>query len=97
MDIRVLKQIIHNLRAMLGVSRMLIRYALLGLLFKSRSYILGIQVIGNRIEVLRQQQSQAPTSKQVKREINESNKDALIESLKRKIKKLEDDNKQLRE
>ena len=29
--------------------------------------------------------------------MNESNKDALIESLKRKVKKLEDDNKQLRE
>jgi len=29
--------------------------------------------------------------------MNESNKDALIESLKRKIKKLEDENKQLRE
>lgn len=53
--------------------------------------------IRKRIEALRQQQSQAPTPKQVKREINESNKDALIESLKRKIKKLEDDNKQLRE
>ncbi len=35
--------------------------------------------------------------KQVKREINESSKDAFIESLKRKNKKLEDDNKQLRE
>ncbi|MED3994639.1 DUF6262 family protein [Peribacillus frigoritolerans] len=34
--------------------------------------------------------------KQVKREMNDSNKDALIESLKRKIKKLEGDNKQLR-
>ncbi|AST00139.1 transposase [Geobacillus thermocatenulatus] len=50
-----------------------------------------------RIETLRQQQAQAPTAKQIKREMNESNKDALIESLKRKIKKLEDENKQLRE
>jgi hypothetical protein len=53
--------------------------------------------IRERIETLRQQQSQAPTPKQIKREMNESNKDALIESLKRKNKKLEDDNKQLRE
>ncbi|MCM3655454.1 DUF6262 family protein [Metabacillus litoralis] len=53
--------------------------------------------IRERIETLRQQQSQVPTPKQVKREINESNKDALIESLKRKLKKLEDDNKQLRD
>ena len=53
--------------------------------------------IRERIETLRQQQSQAPTPKQVKREMNERNKDALIESLKRKIKKLEDDKKQLRD
>lgn len=53
--------------------------------------------IRERIEALRQQQSQTPTPKQVKREMNESNKDALIESLKRKIKKLENDNKQLRD
>jgi cell shape-determining protein MreC len=53
--------------------------------------------IRERIESLRQQQSQAPTPKQVKREMNESNKDAIIESQKRKIKKLEDDNKRLKE
>ncbi|PLR76242.1 transposase [Bacillus sp. V3-13] len=53
--------------------------------------------IRERIEALRQQQSQAPTPKQVKQEMNENNKDALIESLKRKVKKLEDDNKQLRD
>lgn len=49
--------------------------------------------IRERIETLRQQQSQTPTSKQVKREMNDNNKDAIIESLKRKIKKLEDENK----
>src|SRR4051812_26856696 len=53
--------------------------------------------IRERIEALRHQQSQAPKPKQVKREINDTNKDALIESLKRKIKKLENDNKQLRD
>lgn len=55
------------------------------------------QELRDRIETLRQQQSQKPTPKQVKREMNESNKDALIESLKRKIKRLEDNNKQLRD
>lgn len=50
-----------------------------------------------RIETLREQQLQVPTPKQVKREMNESNKDALIASLKRKNKKLEEENKQLRE
>lgn len=52
--------------------------------------------IRERIEILRQQQSQAPTPKQVKREMNENNKDALIESLKRKIRKLDEENKELR-
>jgi cell shape-determining protein MreC len=36
------------------------------------------------------------TVRLIKREMNKSNKDALIESLERKIKKLEDENKQLR-
>jgi cell shape-determining protein MreC len=39
---------------------------------------------------------EAITAKQIKREMNERNKDALIESLKRKIKNLKDENKQLR-
>ncbi|PER93732.1 transposase [Bacillus sp. AFS059628] len=51
----------------------------------------------SRIDTLRNQQSQVPTLKQVKREMNESNKDALIASLKRKNKKLEGENKKLRE
>ncbi len=50
-----------------------------------------------RIESLRQQQTEAPTPKQIKREIDENNKDAIIESLKRKIKKLDEENKELRE
>jgi len=50
-----------------------------------------------RIETLRQQQAQAPIPKQIKGEINDSNKDAILESLKRRIKKLEDENKQLQE
>ncbi|WP_342047192.1 DUF6262 family protein [Bacillus sp. OTU530] len=55
------------------------------------------QELRDRIETLRQQQAQVPTSKQIKREMNDNNKDAIIESLKRRIKKLEDENKQLRE
>lgn len=50
-----------------------------------------------QIETLRQPQAQTPTPKQIKREMNDSNKDAIIESLKRKIKKLEEENKQLQE
>jgi len=53
--------------------------------------------IRERIEALRHQQAQAPTPSQVKREMDENNKDAIIASLKRKIKKLEEENKQLKE
>lgn len=53
--------------------------------------------IRERIETLRQQQSQVPTPSQVKREMSENNKDAVIASLKRKIKRLEEENKELRE
>lgn len=53
--------------------------------------------IRERIETLRSQQSQAPTPKQVKREMNDANMDVIIETLKRKIKTLENENKVLRE
>lgn len=53
--------------------------------------------IRGRIESLRQQQSQVPTPKQIKREMDENNKDAIIAALKRKMKKLEDENIKLRE
>lgn len=43
--------------------------------------------IRKRIESLREQQAQVPTLKQVKREMDENNKDAIIASLKRKSKK----------
>ncbi|MBU3191930.1 DUF6262 family protein [Clostridium bowmanii] len=53
--------------------------------------------IRERIESLRLQQSQVPTPAQVKRQMDETNKDSIIASLKRKIKKLEEENKQLKE
>ncbi|MCM2534798.1 DUF6262 family protein [Neobacillus pocheonensis] len=51
----------------------------------------------DQIETLRQQQAQAPSPKQIKRQMDDNNKDALIASLQRRIKKLEGKNKQLRE
>lgn len=51
--------------------------------------------IRERIELLRQQQVQAPTASRARKQIDENNKDAIIESLKRKIKKLESENKKL--
>ena len=53
--------------------------------------------IRERIEILRYQQSQVPTPSQVKREMNDNNKDAIFASLKRKIKRLEEENKELKE
>lgn len=53
--------------------------------------------IREQIETLRQQQATVPTPKQVKREMNDANKDALIESLRRRVKALEKENKELRE
>ncbi|WP_409175491.1 DUF6262 family protein [Brevibacillus fortis] len=55
------------------------------------------QELRERIEGLRTQQFQAPTSKQLKRELDENNKDAIIASLQRRIKKLETELKQARE
>lgn len=53
--------------------------------------------IRERIETLRHQQSMVSTPSQIKREMNEANKDAIIASLKRKIRRLEEENKELRE
>jgi len=55
------------------------------------------QELRDRIEGLRKQQAQSPTPKQVKRQMNDANKEVIIASLQRRIKKLEGENKQLRE
>ncbi|WP_243273332.1 DUF6262 family protein [Paraclostridium sordellii] len=49
------------------------------------------------IETLRHHQSQVPTPSQVKKEMNYNNKDVISTSLKRKIKRLEEENKELKE
>jgi hypothetical protein len=53
--------------------------------------------IKERIEGLRLQTSKVYTPSQLKREMDENNKDAIIASLKRRIKKLESENKELKE
>lgn len=53
--------------------------------------------IRERIERLRTQQEQSYTPKQLKRKRTEDTKDALIESLKSRLKRLEAENKQLKE
>lgn len=63
----------------------------------SKATLYNNRDLRSRIETLRQQQSHVLTPKQMKREMNEKNKDALIASLKRKNKRLEEENKQLRQ
>jgi predicted transcriptional regulator len=64
----------------------------------SKATLYNNQELRQRIEALRRrQEAQAPTQKQIQREINDNNKDAIIESLKAKNQKVEAENKQLRE
>lgn len=63
----------------------------------SKKTLYDNQCIRERIETLRYQQSQVPTPYQVKREMDDNNKDAIIASLKRKIKRLEKENKELKD
>ncbi|MFB5252494.1 DUF6262 family protein [Bacillus mycoides] len=63
----------------------------------SKGTLYNTSDLRERIEKLRLQQSQTLTKKQLKREMNDANKGALIETLKRKIKKIEIENKELRE
>jgi hypothetical protein len=53
--------------------------------------------IKERIEAFRLQQSKVSTPAEIKRNMDDNNKDALIASLKRKIKKLEQENKELKQ
>jgi hypothetical protein len=62
----------------------------------SKATLYNHKELRERIEGLRKQQTHSPTPKQIKREINDNNKDAIIASLQRKIKKLDCENKQLR-
>ncbi len=50
-----------------------------------------------RIETLRFQQIQVSPKKIIKQRMDDNNKDAVIESLKRKVKRLEQENKMLRD
>jgi hypothetical protein len=63
----------------------------------SKATLYNHKELRERIEGLRKQQAHSPTSKQIKRELDDNNKDAIISSQQRRIKKLESENKQLRE
>lgn len=61
----------------------------------SKSTLYKRSKIRNRIENLRLQQSQVNSPSEVKTKMNNDSKDAIISSLKRKIKKLKKENEQL--
>lgn len=63
----------------------------------SKATLYNTEKLREQIEALRQQQIKRPGGKQMKLEMNGSNKDAIIESLKRKIKRIEQEKKELRE
>jgi hypothetical protein len=63
----------------------------------SKATLYNHKELRERIDGLRKQQAHAPTSKQIKRELDDINKDAIIASLRRRIMKIEGENKQLRE
>ena len=63
----------------------------------SKATLYNNQEIRQSIESLRSQQSQVSSPAQVKREMGEQTKDAVIASLKRKIQILTDENKALKE
>ncbi len=63
----------------------------------SKAYLYTNQEIRQRIENLRKQQEGLPSARQVKREMTDASKDAVIAAKNKKIKELEDENKRLKE
>ena len=61
----------------------------------SKPYLYKNPAIRGRIETLRSQQTKVQTPKAVKQNMNDENKDALIEILRMKVKELENKNKDL--
>ena len=63
----------------------------------SKAYLYTNQEIRQRIENLRKQQEGLPSARQVKREMTDASKDAVIAAKNKKIKELEAENKRLKE
>jgi cell division protein FtsB len=63
----------------------------------SKATLYNNKDIKEQIERFRNNQKFVSSPAQVKYEMSENNKDGLIESLKRKIRKLEEENKELKE
>lgn len=63
----------------------------------SKAFLYKQKRIRSRIETLRLQQNGLSSSKQVRRNTTDSSKDVIIASLKERLKKLEKENKDLKE
>jgi hypothetical protein len=63
----------------------------------SKSFIYKNKGLRNRIETLRSQQANLSSPKAVKRNMTENSKDILIDSLRRRIKIIEQENRNLKE
>ncbi|KGR89374.1 MULTISPECIES: DUF6262 family protein [Ureibacillus] len=63
----------------------------------SKPFLYKYSEIRSRIETLRKQEEKLDTPNQVKRNMTDSSKDVVIESLRKKVKHLEEENKKLKE
>ncbi|RTR31132.1 transposase [Robertmurraya yapensis] len=62
----------------------------------SKSFLYKDKDLRARIETLRSQQEGLPSPRQVKRNMSNESKDVIIATLRKKIEKLEDENKKLK-
>jgi hypothetical protein len=63
----------------------------------SKPFLYKYSEIRSRIETLRKQEAKLDSPNQVKRNMTEHSKDVIIESLRKKVKHLEEENKKLKE
>ena len=63
----------------------------------SKSYLYNNQEVRQRIETLRKQQGDVPSPRQVKREMTDASKDAVIAAKNKQINELKEENKKLKE
>lgn len=63
----------------------------------SKPFLYKYSEIRSRIETLRKQEEKLDSPNQVKRNMTNSSKDVVIESLRKKVKHLEEENKKLKE
>jgi hypothetical protein len=63
----------------------------------SKAFLYRNTELRDRIETLRKQQEGLPSIKQVKRNMSDASKDVIIASLRKRVKDLENENKEIKE